>query len=77
MGMILIIGGLYAFLWGKGNQLKANKVSAGDALLVPASTHSSTAMTPVNVGDVTLVLESAQASSIISPVELSEKVGIP
>lgn len=65
--MVLIIGGLYAFLWGKKNQLKANKMSTGDAALAPGSTQSSTTVTPVNVGDITLVLETAQASSIISP----------
>ncbi|RWR80868.1 WAT1-related-like protein isoform X2 [Cinnamomum micranthum f. kanehirae] len=67
LGMVLIIGGLYAFLWGKKNQLKANKMGTGDAALAPGSTQSSTTVTPVNVGDITLVLETAQASSIISP----------
>ncbi|KAJ8650289.1 hypothetical protein MRB53_003312 [Persea americana] len=68
LGMVLIIGGLYAFIWGKKDQLKENKMSSGDAALVPGSTQSSTTVTPVNVGDITLVLETAQASSIISPI---------
>ncbi|XXG76305.1 hypothetical protein AAC387_Pa08g0676 [Persea americana] len=63
LGTILISGGLYAFLWGKSNQLRAQNRKAGELVMVPESTHSNVSITPVNVGDVTMVLDSHHDSS--------------